>query len=877
VGEGIGTARIFVVARAATGALYINKLLVNNEDPVWPGSWTALGRTSTEGASLVGAFGNKVAMAWTAAGTNHVKLSLLTPANGTWSPPIDVAAGRAPQLLWDGSGLHLLFVGAPTPVLRHASAIQATPLMLSPISSVSPLIAVKNAQYHATVHNERIHVALRQDDGSNSASRIFYTKSMTPAGPASTWSIPSETGIITFNAPRVAAIQHQIFVVGTDPRARIVYSARDMLVRGNDLTGNFNSDRWTVAGEELVDNGGEGYRQVETLSFNGDIYLTTTSQEEFEGFKAWIVNMSRAAVKRLFTRKLGMRLLWGEPGGGPNELGVGAFAKFGQPALHTIWPSTGEIPLIGDFNGDGSDDIARVTQKAESGVGPAPVYVSLFSGGGFQPATLWHRFFSLDTELPLVGDFNGDGKDDLVTFVQKPQAGIGPAPVWVSLSQGDRFATSSVWHRFFSLAGEVPMVGDVNGDGMDDIITFVQKAQPGIGSAPVWVALSQGNRFGPSQVWHPFFSLAGEVPMVGDVNGDGRDDILTFVQHPQANIGAAPVWVSLSQGNTFGPSSVWHTFFSRQGEIPRVADIDLDGRDDIVTFLHGNGASGLERVSFVALSTGSRFARSETLVSDFAAPDTLPFIGHFTNATLASITGRPQDAARRFPDLIAFGTTGWVNVSFALANYPLPSGAPWERYRWFTDKGIGAFLFPEWIWNGSKPCLASPHRLALLGQAGTGGGDLTNLSVRMGSRQGHVLEEVGHSIFANCFRQNADPFGLYAPIFVQDWPQGGTGASQIAAICVPDSGADYYDCRSADGPAARTEHIFLHHMIQYLVAPDDFRARIQSEPNPTYKDQLAASYQWLKNNWYNGLEFHRLPAAGAEIEQVGLQCGPGQC
>jgi hypothetical protein len=95
VGEGIGTARIFVVARAATGALYINKLLVNNEDPVWPGSWTALGRTSTEGASLVGAFGNKVAMAWTAAGTNHVKLSLLTPANGTWSPPIDVAAGRA--------------------------------------------------------------------------------------------------------------------------------------------------------------------------------------------------------------------------------------------------------------------------------------------------------------------------------------------------------------------------------------------------------------------------------------------------------------------------------------------------------------------------------------------------------------------------------------------------------------------------------------------------------------------------------------------------------------------------------------------------------------------------------------------------------------
>jgi FG-GAP-like repeat len=478
---------------------------------------------------------------------------------------------------------------------------------------------------------------------------------------------------------------------------------------------------------------------------------------------------------------------------------------------------------------------------------------------------------------PLVDDFNGDGKDDLVTFVQTPQAGIGPAPVWVSLSQGDRFATSSVWHRFFSLAGEVPLVGDVNGDGMDDIIAFVQKAQPGIGSAPVWVALSQGNRFGPSQVWHPFFSLAGEVPMVGDVNGDGRDDILTFVQHAQTNIGAAPVWVSLSQGNTFGPSSVWHTFFSRQGEIPRAADIDLDGRDDIATFLHRNGASGLERVSFVALSTGSRFARSETLVSDFRRA-LHPALHRPLHECHARLDHRPAaGCSPPLPRSDRFRHHGMGQCKLRLANYPLPSGAPWERYRWFTDKGIGAFLFPEWIWNGSKPCLASPHRLALLGQAGTGGGDLTNLSVRMGSRQGHVLEEVGHSIFANCFRQNADPFGLYAPIFVQDWPQGGTGASQIAAICVPDSGADYYDCRSADGPAARTEHIFLHHMIQYLVAPDDFRARIQSEPNPTYKDQLAASYQWLKNNWYNGLEFHRLPAAGAEIEQVGLQCGPGQC
>jgi hypothetical protein len=66
-------------------------------------------------------------------------------------------------------------------------------------------------------------------------------------------------------------------------------------------------------------------------------------------------------------------------------------------------------------------------------------------------------------------------------------------------------------------------------------------------------------------------------------------------------------------------------------------------------------------------------------------------------------------------------------------------------------------------------------------------------------------------------------------------------------------------------------------MIQYVQAPEVFRDRLVTEPNPTYRSQLAGSYSWLKANWYGGLEFHTLPAAGAETQQTGLQCGPGQC
>ena len=80
-----------------------------------------------------------------------------------------------------------------------------------------------------------------------------------------------------------------------------------------------------------------------------------------------------------------------------------------------------EIPGIGDFNDDGLDDLVKFTQKAEPGVGPATVYVSLNDNGTLGDNTLWHKFFSLKGDISMVGDFNGDGKDDIITFTQQEQ------------------------------------------------------------------------------------------------------------------------------------------------------------------------------------------------------------------------------------------------------------------------------------------------------------------------------------------------------------------------------------------------------------------------------------------------------------------------
>jgi hypothetical protein len=235
------------------------------------------------------------------------------------------------------------------------------------------------------------------------------------------------------------------------------------------------------------------------------------------------------------------------------------------------------VPLTGDADGDGRTDIIWFVR----GSNPT-VYVQLSNGATFGAPQLWHNFFALDSEIPLVGDFNGDGKDDIATFTRG--ASYGPGQVYVALSTGTSFVgTSTMWDTNFGYGTEPPAVGDFNGDGMDDIATFSQGT-----TGHVYVALSNGSRFlgnGEDNLWNNWFAPAGETPAVGDFNGDGRDDIVTFTQ---AN--PAKVYVGLSTGRQFSAGAVWNPHFSVAGEVPGTGDFDGDGKSDIVTFTRGSSA-----------------------------------------------------------------------------------------------------------------------------------------------------------------------------------------------------------------------------------------------------------------------------------------------
>ncbi|MEN9796382.1 MAG: hypothetical protein RL653_78 [Pseudomonadota bacterium] len=256
------------------------------------------------------------------------------------------------------------------------------------------------------------------------------------------------------------------------------------------------------------------------------------------------------------------------------------------------------VAAAGDVNADGFADVlvASPDQDASGAADVGRVALYLGSPGGLSPTAAWTYVGTQDNEhlgesLAGLGDVNGDGFADVA--VGAPQhdgaAGVDSGKVFVFYGHGSGAPLSATPDvSFEGLASGVyygrGLAGaDVNGDGLGDLLVGIPEELGGQGLVQALQGETAGLR-DAGCIWSRS-GLAGDtmgaaVARAGDVNGDGRDDVL---------VGAPGNGkVSLYLGGATGPGLSARWIYSPSAGALRAAsagDLNGDGLSDVAVGL----------------------------------------------------------------------------------------------------------------------------------------------------------------------------------------------------------------------------------------------------------------------------------------------------